>query len=82
MFAKMTPDTLDGPDSDTSRRLGDLAKIRNRRPRKFGGATAFEFWSTTPRGGVAPRHVAPRHGGLLRAPSTSHVAPRQPLRDP
>eukprot|EP01043_Picozoa_sp_COSAG02_P012503 COSAG02_NODE_482_length_21409_cov_126.131018_20_plen_114_part_00 len=29
------------------------------------------FGRPPPRGGVAPRHVAPRHGGLLRTPSTS-----------
>ena len=50
MFAKMTPDTLDRPDSDTSRRLGnlDLAKFRDRRARTLGGATTREFRSTTP----------------------------------
>ena len=74
MFAKMTPDTLDRPDSDTSRRLGnlDLAKFRERRARTLGGRPPGNFGRPLPprvtwRGATWHR----RHGGLLRAPSTS-----------
>ena len=60
MFAKMTPDTPDRPDSDTSRRLVnlDLSKFRDR-ARTLGGATTREFRSTTPPA-VAPQDMEVR----------------------
>ena len=83
MFAKMTPDTLDRPDSDTSRRLGnlDLAKFRERRARTLGGdhpGISVDHSPPASRGAV-PRGTAAMEDYCARPPRAVGAS-RQPLR--